>query len=349
MVNSQLLAIEKKRSCRTLECLILFFCLLPAEGISGDATSNSLSLPQWQRNGGRENSFQSPSFISICDNSLFNCRSFQQSDNGDLAEADQSRNEETSGAESDNGFLNSQTIQQETGFAANQSHQSCESNLSRQNVPESERNFAESRNCPNGVEEGASVVEGNSGFANSTSEPEGNFSRANDNVENFRKSETPEGFFYQLNAASSSEERPSKSTTKYFKEEEESEKETAEGKASGSKNLGIKCSENSFKEFSGANVGEYENQNSANSNHSGMSLVEERQEYYPITRVNSGTLRFPIVSMNSLIHGFDKRPLFNYASRFTFFPGQVRFTGIWIRLGMRKRIGRGSNEAKKER
>ena len=206
----------------------------------------------WERNSLDNNSFISSLSLTryeissfsdtACEKSSFvNCSPLQQSDNGDLAEADQSRNEETSGAESDSGFVTLQTVEPESSFSIDQNPETApESNFSIVQNPtaEAEGNFPEN----NPME-----PEGNFIFQNSTSEPEGNFIRGNENAENFPWNENSESAFV-LNSSSESETGVQKSVTKHSKRRNEAGKsETAlDYKKGPVKNLTNKFRDNTF-------------------------------------------------------------------------------------------------------
>lgn len=258
-----------------------------AETTNDRSDSSSHVVPQWQRTSGRENSFESSSFLSLRDNSFLNCRSFQQLDNGDLAEADQSRNDEASIAESDSGFMLPQVAEPEAGFGTSQSHRSSESNFSNQNVPESERNFQDPRKCTEGDEiEGAAAVEENATFPNSTSEPEGNFLRVGE-PESMLKGDPCEGCYYQLNGGAEG----GNSGLKYRARGDESERDTTEMKKGAGKNALNKTQDNVYKKYNGST--DYEVQNGPILSFSSPVVSDERQ------RTESRESVFSVVSEES--------------------------------------------------
>ncbi|KAK6631183.1 hypothetical protein RUM43_014279 [Polyplax serrata] len=258
-----------------------------AETTNDRSDSSSHVVPQWQRTSGRENSFESSSFLSLRDNSFLNCRSFQQLDNGDLAEADQSRNDEASIAESDSGFMLPQVAEPEAGFGTSQSHRSSESNFSNQNVPESERNFQDPRKCTEGDEiEGAAAVEENATFPNSTSEPEGNFLRVGE-PESMLKGDPCEGCYYQLNGGAEG----GNSVLKYRARGDESERDTTEMKKGAGKNALNKTQDNVYKKYNGST--DYEVQNGPILSFSSPVVSDERQ------RTESRESVFSVVSEES--------------------------------------------------
>lgn len=208
--------------------------------------------PDWERNSIDNNSFISSLSLTryeissfndtVCEKSAFvNCSPHQQSDNGDLAEADQSRNEETSGAESDSGFVNLQTVEPESSFAIDQNPETApESNFSliQNHTSEAESNFQENN---------AMEPEGNFVFKNSASEPEGNFMRGNDNNPDFQWNENSESVFH-LNSSSESENSVQKSGKHSKKRNENSGKSenTLDFKKGPVKNLTNKFRDNTF-------------------------------------------------------------------------------------------------------
>lgn len=235
----------------------------------------ALAPTDWVRNSLEENSFVSSLSITrnemssfmdpVGENSSFaNCRTFQESDNGDLAEADQSRNEEASGhsgAESDSGFVNLQAIEPESNFSLVQNHLTePESNfsISANKTVESEGNFSNCKPHASDQEETFSLAqssitepEGNF-FPDSALEPEGDFLRQSENAESsqYQANGSAESGFHleSKNNPPESDTSVQKSGLKYRKWKNESAKSenTVDFKKAPVKNPTNKFRDNTF-------------------------------------------------------------------------------------------------------